>query len=427
MTWHDQPSLAFGDPSDVTACARVFADVCTAMTRARPLVLEFNNSGADIWSGTSADELRESMAEIPEQLRRFASANNQVAASLQRFAPELGNYQSQLRSLQSRGSTTTGEINNVERLREMKIDELRAQDGGLEGLISWAYTYSDHPEVASYNSQLDRLQGELERLERQFESNEESFESAVALAVDLIADADTVLYNNGWDKFWTQTLQPILDVVKVVLEIAAIVLVIAALIGSGGTLAPLIVAGLLVAVNVAEIAGTAAAGHEVTGDMWLDLAINVAAFATLGAARYANGLKIASKANKLQADKILKGKTGLTNATKHAAKLKEVERLANSAEKFGKVADNLAKVEGGLGVLEGGIAIGEGNLVGGGIGIVAGGLDIGGIGGAIGDTTRLGHSGVGVGEAIIEGTDTNPEGERQSPKDWPGLDGSGPQ
>ncbi len=427
MTWHQQPSLAFGDSSDVTACARVFDDVGTAMTRARPLVVEFNSSGADIWSGNAADGLRESMAEIPEQLRRFANANNQVATSLQRFAPALSDYQDQRRSLQARGSTTTGEANNIERLREMKIDELRAQDGGLEGLISWAYTYSDHPEVASYNAQLDRLQGELDRLERQFESNEHSFESAVALAVDLIADADSVLYNNGWDKFWTQTLQPILDVVKVVLEIAAIVLVLAALIGSGGTLAPLIVAGLLVAVNVAEMAGTAAAGHEITGDMWLELGINVAALATLGAAHYARGLKIASQANKLQADKILKGKTGLTNATKHAAKLKEVERLTASAEKFGKVADNLARVEGSLGMVEGGIAIGEGNLVGGTIGIVAGGMDVGGVGGAIGDTTRLGHSGVGVSETIVEKADTPARSEPQSPKDWPGLAGSGPQ
>ncbi|TVR28662.1 MAG: hypothetical protein EA389_00105, partial [Ilumatobacter sp.] len=89
MAWYQQPSLAFGDESDVRACAQVFADVTEAMSRARPAALDFNNSGEDTFSSESADEIRAQMEGIPELLRRFAAANDEVASALRQFAPKL--------------------------------------------------------------------------------------------------------------------------------------------------------------------------------------------------------------------------------------------------------------------------------------------------------------------------------------------------
>lgn len=428
--WHDQPSLAFGDAGDVRACAQVFADVHEAMSRARPLATEFHHSGEEMWSGNSADIVREQMDEVPEFLRRFSVANDDVASALRRFAPELSDYQSLFRNLQSRGRSTQGEIESVERQRSDTIDRLRSQESDLEkATIAWSYTYGDHPEVRSLNARLEHLENELRTLERQFDGNAEGFESAVALAADLIWNADGVLYNNGWDKFWSQTLDPIVEVVRIVLEIATVVLMIAALIGSGGTLAPLIVAGLLVAVSVAEIAGTAAAGHEITGEMWLNLAIDVAAFATLGALHYAKGLKLATKATQGQARAILKASKGGASF-KHAAKLKEVRRL-EQAEKIAHRLERGTEIfEGSVDFVDGGTRIADGDIGGGIVSIGKGLADVGGAKQPVADGFRAGHAGVGAGQGIVEvvghGAESShgPEGPR-SPKEWPGLDEPG--
>lgn len=425
--WYERPSLAFGDSNDVTACAQVFADVETAMSGARPKTVEVGNTGNDVWSGESADEVRELMTEIPELLRRFSEANGDVANALRQFAPRLSEYQSYCRSLQQRGHSTGDEIDDVERLRESTIDRLRSQESDLEkAFTAWTYTYSDHPEVAPLNARLERLMGELAGLERQFDLNGDDFEAAVDLATDVIWSADGVLYNNGWDKFWSQTLKPVLDVVRVVLEIATVVLVIAALIGSGGTLAPLILAGLLLTVSATQVIGTAAAGREVTGEMWLNLALDIAAVATLGAAHYAKGLKVAAGAHKVHADKLFKATKGQASF-KHAAKLKDVERLTRAQETAEKAARGAEMFEGGLGMYEGGVKVGQGNNLGF-VGIGTGLLDVLGVGGAAGNLAAAGHTGMGAVEGVGELAGDQPDAEPRPSKEWPGLDGlDGPQ
>ena len=288
-----------------------------------------------MWSGDSADEVRTLLADIPELLRRSGQANGDVAAALTGFAPQLSDYQSDLWSFRQQGSSTADELESVERMRETRstgcvrrrATSSRSSPGPIpttttrrwrrSTLVSGACSASSmHSNVAS-------------------SATVRTSRSAVDLAVDLIRSADDVLYNNGWDEFWSKTLSPVLDVVRIVLEIATVVLVIAALIGSGGTLAPLIMAGLLLAVSAAKVIGTAAAGREVTGEMWLNLAIDFAAVATLGFARYAKGLKLASNANRVQADKILKtGRPASTPPAQHLAKMQKIDRLV-------KLADNV--------------------------------------------------------------------------------------
>lgn len=423
--WYLQPSLAFGDANDVTACAQVFRDVATAMSRVRPRTLEVTNTGGDVWSGDSADEVRTLLGDIPELLRRAGQANGDVAAALTGFAPELSEYRSNLQSLRQRGSSMADELESVERLRTDTIERLRAEEGDLEQLIAWTYTYADHPEVAPLNSRIDRLEGELAMLERWFDRNGEDFEAAVELAVDLIRSADDVLYNNGWDEFWSKTLEPVLDVVRTVLEVATVVLLVAALLGSGGTLAPLILAGLLLAVSSAKIIGTAAAGRKVTGEMWLTLAVDLAAVATLGFAHYAKGLKVASNVHRVQADKILKGKASFHAAGQHLAKMQKIDRLVKLGDRAEFAARMGETVEGGLVAGDGMVDVMEGDLKGL-LKIGAGALDIGGAGGVSGDLSKGALDGIGAAEGVgdlVAGSGSEPE--HRSPKDWPGLDGLG--
>lgn len=421
--WYESSSLAFGDANDVTACARVFQDVASAMARARPRTVQVTNTGNDVWSGDSADVVRQLLAEIPELLRRSGQANGAVADALTGFAPRLADYQHDLWSLQRQGGSTAHELESVEHQRANTIDRLRSQESDIEQIIAWTYTYDDHPEVAPLNARLGRLQHELDALERRFERNGDDFESAVDLAVGLIRSADDVLYNNGWDEFWSKTLSPVLDVVRIVLEIATVVLVIAALIGSGGTLAPLIFAGLLLAVSVTQVVGTAAAGREVTAEMWLNLAIDFAAIATLGLARYAKGLKVAANANRVQADKILKGgKASFHAAGQHLAKMQKIDRMV-------KVADNVEIAVRVGETVEGGLIAGEGlvEVIGGDqkgwLKVVTGAADVGGAGGAAIDVSKGVRDGIGAGEGIADLSGGGSESQARSPKEWPGLDG----
>lgn len=417
-TWYHESSLAFGSGDDVRDCARVFADVETAMLRARPNTVTFNDSGDDIWAGNTADLVRSEMDQIPELLRRFSIANRDVATALQSFAPRLDDYRQRFRSLQYEGRSTVNEIEQVERDRNRRIDEIESQGIDIGG---WLTGYGNDPQVSSLNARLDRLQDELRRLKGQFRDNEDGFDDAIDLAVRLVRDADGVLYNNGWDKFWSQTLEPVLEVVRIVVEVLTVIVMLAVLFTGVGALAALILAGVLFAISVVQVAGTAAAGHEVTGEMWLTLAIDFAAVATLGAARYAKGIKLAAQANKMQADDILKagrGKIGFTHATK-LHKAQRLERQAHLVERAPEV------FEGGLDMVEGGTKAADGDAVGAGISFGKGLLDISGISDPASDLFRAGHAGKGAYDGIVD-IQSSHGGEPapvESPRDWPGLDG----
>lgn len=421
MAWYEQPSLAFGDETDVRACAQVFADVSEAMSRARPAALQFNNSGEDTFSSASADEIRARMEGIPELLRRFEAANADVASALRQFAPKLTDYRNGLQSLQNSGRSRARDIEQVERERVITIDRIRSEEGDLGQLVAgWMSGYAHHPEVASLNVRLDALRGELDRLQRQFDIGGEDFNAAVDRAAELIWNADWVLYDGAWERFWNQWLEDALAFVRTILEVVAVILTIAALIGSGGTLAPLIVAGLLLAVSIAQIAGNAAAGREITGEMWLNLTLDVAAVATLGAARHAHTLKIAGAAQKAQADKILKLGKGKTSF-EHAAKLHDVSRLQSAQQSAEKVARGFEMVEGGLSIGAGVNQVAQGNQAGW-VSIGVGAMDVGPISGPALDAAHAGKAGIGIGQRVADGVDAAASAvEPRSPKEWPGL------
>ena len=421
MAWYQQPSLAFGDESDVRACAQVFADVSEAMSRALPAALEFNNSGEDTFSSESADEIRSRMEGIPELLRRFAAANEEVASALRQFAPKLTDYRHELQSLQNSGRSRARDIEQVERERVITIDRIRSEESDLgQVLVGWMSDYAHHPEVRTLDVRLDGLQAELDRLERHFEIGGEDFNAAIDRAAELIWNADWVLYDGAWDRFWSQWLEDALAFVRTILEVVAVILTIAALIGSGGTLAPLIVAGLLLAVSIAQIAGNAAAGREITGEMWLSLTLDVAAVATLGAARHAHTVKIAGAAQKAQADKILKLGRGKASV-KHMAKLQEVSRLQTAQRTAEKTARGFEMVEGGLSIGAGVNQVAQGNQAGW-VSIGVGAMDVAPISGPALDAAHAGKAAVGAGQRIVDGAESAASAvEPRSPKEWPGL------
>lgn len=421
MAWYEQPSLAFGDESDVRACAQVFADVAEAMSRARPAATEFNDSGEDTFSSESADEIRARMEGIPELLRRFETANAGVASALRQFGPTLTDYRDEVRSVQNSGRARARDLEQVERERASTIDRIRSEESDLgQVLVGWMSDYSQHPEVRAINARLDALQAELDRLGHQFEIGGDDFNAAIDRAAELIRNADWVLYDGTWDRFWNQWLEDALAFVRTILEVAAVILTVAALVGSGGTLAPLIVAALLLAVSIAQIAGRAGSGREITDEMWLNLTLDVAAVATLGAARHAHTLKIAGAAQKAQADKILKLGKGKASV-KHAAKLHEVSRLQRAQQSADRMARGFEVVEGGLSIGAGANQVAQGNQAGW-VSIGVGAMDVAPISGPALDAAHAGKAAIGTGQSIVDGVESGASAvEPRSPKEWPGL------
>lgn len=438
--WYERPSLAFGTSADITATARIFDDVAAAMLDARSSAVDFADTSGDMWRGHSADFVREQMTEVPELLRRFHVANDDVADALTMFAPSFESYCDTHRQLSTRGRSTHHEMLSVKSQRDRAIDRLRADDvmnvdviGAIGGLVTG---YEDDPEVRALTDRLRQLSNEFDVARSQFQGNDDEFEAAVERAADAISNADRALYNNGWDKFWSQTAAPILEVVKVVLEIVSIVVMLAVIFGSGGTLAPLVLAVMLLAVNAAQVAGTAAAGREVTKEMWFDLAMSAVAVATAGFAHYATNLRAASAANKLEADKLLKAKTSFHNATKASARLQNADSLARAADRADDVARGFEIIEGSGNIAQGGAKIDEGlrtgdgwKIAGGALGVVGGAYDVSGhgfgeVGNVVGDGAKIGGGAMGAIDGvgnIAEGIPETPGSE--SPKDWPGLDG----
>lgn len=298
--WYNKNSKAIGDGNDVRNCARGFSEASRSMLEARPKAARFERGDdGSAWESDAAEDLRQKMEELPELMRRFAAANGSVAEALENFAPKLDDYQRGHHRLQSEGHRAEREIDYAEQARRRRLQEISGDDNILEK--GWNFIsgeYGDDHEVRSLNAQIDRLEDEIRRLRAQFYHERGEFKDVVKYAEDLVRSADEVLYNNGWDKVWTQTIEPALEIVRFVLTVAAIVLALAALVGSGGTLAPLIIAGLLVATSATKIIGTAAAGREVTTDMWVDLAIDLAAFGLAGAAHGFSGLAGASEGAK---------------------------------------------------------------------------------------------------------------------------------
>lgn len=442
--WYERPSLAFGDQADVLQCSRVFRDVSTAMQIARPRAMEFQQHGDDIWAGSTADQFRDELDLVPELLRRAAIANGEVASALGTFAPRLAEYQRRLAALQSDGRSTVREIDAIERQRDAAVARLRSEETDPFGYIGGLFTgYEGDPEVHRLTTRLQQLHDELLRAERHYDDNEDAFESAVAIAADLIGEAENVLYNNGWDKFWTQTLEPVLEVVKLVLEIAAVVLMVVAIFTGVGALLALIVGALLLAISATQVIGTAAAGREVTAEMWFDLAVNAAAVLTMGTARWAKGLKIAGKGSK-SAGQILKAGrrvnyVGKASRAKYAGKLPGLAEQSARFEKWEQAtrwARRAEQLEGAVNVGDGAYKISEGDELGGVASIVGGasGATLGrgetgmGRGGVADDLIQIGAGGIDIGGKVGEFAGEQAErsaadGERESPSSWPGLDG----
>ncbi len=441
-SWTTRPSLAFGTSADIDATARVFSDVAEAMNRALPIAEDFNARNGDVWQGESADEARAQMSDVPEFLRRFFHANNDVAKALETFSPLFAEYQQEHQRLRSQGRETWTERVNVDRQRDLAIDRVRS--ASFDPMTALVSAEMD-PDVRNLSHRLDQLTDDFLIAQRQLEEADEDFEVLVAQIVDIIDNADRVLYDSDWDKFWSQTAAPVIAVVKVALEIISVVVMILVLAGSLGTLAPFVLAVMLTAVTLIEIAGTAAAGDEITGDMWLELGINVAGVITGGMARWAKpaakSMKAASAAHRTKADKFLKAKTSLSNAGEAGAHIRQADKLDNMAWWLDKGTRGSEMIEGGLVATEGGILLAEGmregdlgKAIGGGVGLVAGGFDLGGfeapgfgrVGGSenlFGDGAKIGHGIVGgidgIGD-ILDGIPDEP-GEA-SPTEWPGLD-----
>ena len=372
--WYDKNSKAVGDGHDVRQCARGFSEASRSMLEARPKAARFERGGdGSSWESDAAEMLREQMDLVPDLMRRFAAANGNVASALEAFAPQLDGYQDTHRRLQREGHETRRDIDVNERARERRYQELSGDDNVFEQGWNWlSGEYGDDPQIRSLNAEIDRLEDELRRLRSQYYNNDDEFRDDVGRAIDLVRDADTVLYNNGWDKFWTQTLEPIIDIIRVVLQVAAIVLAIAALVGSGGTLAPLIVAALLAATSAAKIAGTAAAGREVTGEMWMNFALDLAGLVTAGLAHKAAGLKAASQANADEAARLLQGKASFNSAAKASAHMKNVERLDDAYRTVDTMKDVAEGVEATLSIVDGGMKIADGDYIEGGLAIAGG-------------------------------------------------------
>jgi hypothetical protein len=137
---------------------------------------------------------------------------------------------------------------------------------------------------------------------------------------------------------------------------------------------------------------------------------------------------VATKASQAEAKAIMvasKGKTSL----EHAAKLKDLQKLSKSLKTAKRLEDGFEKLEGTLGVIEGIDTMADGDAYGA-VGIGTGLMDIAGVGGPAGDVANIGHNLVGAiggAEDAFSGTGGADPVPVESPKDWPGLDSSGPQ
>ena len=296
-THHD--SLAFGEPADVTDCTRIFNDVGTAMAEAWTEVTTFRNSD-EAWEGETADEVRDGMADLPELLNRFRNANETVAGVLEFFAYRLSIYQDEERRLAEWGERLEDEFNSAHRRRDAAADRVRSDPGSLAGVTFGLVGVDSDPEVSALDHTLDELQRELAQLRLAHNRNDEEFEACVVSAVEAIRDTDSVLYNSDWDQFWNQTLSPILDTIRTVVEILAVIVTIVVMATGVGTLLALALGVMLLALSLADVVGTAAAGRDVTAEQWIGLALDVAAVATLGAARWASGAKLAGNASRAE-------------------------------------------------------------------------------------------------------------------------------
>lgn len=438
--WYEEPSLAYGTESDVQATRRVFADVAEAMQRARPATLEFNEEDSDMWQGMVADMVRGEMSEVPDFLGRFHQANWDVAEALRVFGPMLTSYSTENDRFRHQGRQTHREIVSVEQQLDQLLQRLSSEDFGNFDLIGGAYglltQYGDDPEVRRLRAQLEQLERDFSSAYQNWERNGDEFEASAESVAAAIRDAEDVLYNNDWDKFWSQTAAPIIEIVKVVVEIASVLVMIAVVMGSAGTLAPLVLGVLLLVINAAEVAGTMASGREVTGEMWFDLGMSAVGVLTAGMSRYGQqfvkSTRLASSKHAANAKKILKGKEGFTNAQRASVELERARQLSVRIDRFEAAKTGLERLEGGVAVAEGGAMFGEGLVEGNGWkvagGLVSGasgtfdtsGLNVRGVD-YIGEGSDIGHGTVGAIDSISEMTGGDAGSE--SPKDWPGLRG----
>jgi hypothetical protein len=410
----ERASLAKGTRSDVMDCAQIFSDVCTAMMDAKTEVLAFNRWGGDTWSGRTADEVRDGMVDIPEVLGKFGTANDEVAQALRWFADRLAEYQDRHEFLQSQNAASSDEVTDALLRRSAAVERVRSDPAALDALILGLFDVSSDPEVASLDRQLGDLRGRRTDLRSQFDINDEEFEGWVAGAIELIRNADSVLYNSGWDQFWNQTMSPILDVVRSVVEVLAIIVTIVVMLTGVGTLFALALGLMLLTLSAVDIIGTAASGREVSTDQWLSLGLDMAAVATLGMTSWAGGAKLASKASKAKAAKALKPTKTVAPKIEGIGRMKHVDDArAATVAKF-ELFEGVANVGAGSYMLaQGDVAGGIGTMVGGAAGFGSGkGVSAGlrGIAGVAGPAVGAVGDLFGGAEPIA------------SPKDWPGLD-----
>jgi hypothetical protein len=407
-------SLAYGERSDVIDCATIFSDVRTAMLDAANEAIYFNHRGPTMWSGRTADEVREGMVDVPQVLRNFATANGDVAQALRWFADRLDAYQDRYDFLQSQNTSSADEIRSTRARHSAAIDRLRANPTSIEDIANGLFDPNSDPEVARIERELLDLDIQRDELRRHFEANDENFEEWVASAVELIRDADSVLYNSGWDQFWNQTMSPILDTVRGIVEVLSIIVTIVVLLTGVGGLLVLALGLMLLTLSAVDIIGTAASGRKVTMDQWMSLGLDLAAVATLGMTSFAGGAKLAGKASKAKAAKALRPTKTVAPKVKGIGRMKHVDdaRAAKvaMAERFEAVANVGA---GSYMLAEGDVAGGIGTMVGGAAGFGSGkGISAGlrGVAGVAGPA-------VGAVGDLIGGSETT-----ASPKDWPGLD-----
>ena len=299
--WYEKDSKAFGYPEDIRAGALVFEQIAQAMEEGRRGVLSLNSAGSDVWAGESADEMRAGLDGLPELMRTSGIAHADAGAALRDFAPAMDVYQRNHVRLQSDARRAQRDIDHKTMQLRGVHRRLDRDDNAWEwlgDLVSLGATnrreLQNDPEGAMLLRALDELEAELESLKDQFRRGRDDFTAEAKRAERRINDADLILYNNAWDKFLSQNIEPVLDVVKDILGWIGTVLAIGSilLLGVSGPLAAavgtagMIVAGLAATVSLLHIIGTTAAGREIPKDLAKEFFWNSLGFALAGAGEF---------------------------------------------------------------------------------------------------------------------------------------------
>jgi len=421
-------SLAFGTPSDVSACAQIFDDVATAMTDALNRVNAVNATPVDSWQGETADAASKELTDVPDLLQDFKVANELVGFALHHFAGGFTDYEEERARLEARNSQLAEDIDRTHRQRDAAAERVRSDPNSIAGLTLGLLGTDSDPEVSALDSRLAELQIDRDVLQRLFDENDGQFLQYVDSVVEAIRDADGFLYNGGFDQWWSQNAKPFLEVVRTVIEVVAVIVTIVVIFSGAGTLVALALGAMLLTLSLVDVLGTAASGREVTGEQWLNLGLDAFSVVTLGMAnKAASAAKLANGANKAAAAKALT--SGKNVATKvpvptgvgtmavpgGATAVQSGAATAASKVRPWELAEGAANIGGGAYLAsQGDVAAGAGMAVGG-VFDVGGGLRGWDMGGR--RIVEAGKEGVTYGVGLVSGGS-----DSKSPSEWPGLD-----